>query len=123
MFPIFCEPENICKGISDTCGGKCFNQSLTLTISGQGLTPFCFDLRRKECIPEGPILDTAQYMCNGVCIPAYIPCNNTCLDNVLWRTNRRVQLFGPVQCQAFENNNIIPEENKIFLMSVLDFHM
>ena len=61
-------------------------------------------------------------MCNGICIPTYIPCNNTCLDNVLWRTNRREQLFGPVQCQDFENKNRIPEENKIFLKTVLEFH-
>lgn len=57
-----------------------------------------------KCIPEGSIGDRAHYMCNGRCIPAFIPCNNTCLDSVLWRTNRRENLFGPIACKDFDLN-------------------
>ena len=50
----------------------------------------------ENCIPDGAM---SNYMCNGICIPTFVPCNNTCLENVLWRTNRREQLFGPIICQ------------------------
>ena len=86
---------------------------------GRQLEPVCVNLEQTDCNPEGPIFDTAHYMCNGMCIPAYIPCNNTCLDNVLWRTNRREKLFGPHKCTGFDRD--IPEANKIYLQSILGF--
>ena len=46
----------------------------------------------------------AHYMCNGLCIPALIPCNNTCLSKVEWpsthytSTYSSEKLFGPATC-------------------------
>ena len=57
----------------------------------------------KECTPEGYLLG-ANHMCNGTCIPLIIPCNNICFENVLWRTNRREALFGPVVCEEIDSD-------------------
>ena len=112
-FPILCEEENLCKREWDPCGGRCLNPSLpTLAFSGIGYltnSPENYVLlftciKEADCIPEGPIFDSARYMCNGICIPVYIPCNQTCLDNVLWKTNRGEKLFGPIQCKEMEAN-------------------
>ena len=103
---------------SETCGGKCLNTSLpTLSFKSEGLEPYCINLQETSCIPEGI---GASYMCNGICIPYYIPCNNTCLDNVLLRSDRKEELFGPFQCQDFEDRKIV-KDNLMFLKSVLDF--
>ena len=56
---------------------------------------------------KGPVIDQGtmhmsdvMYMCNGVCIPAIIPCNNTCLDEVEWTHNKIEKLFGPASCSV-----------------------
>ena len=120
--PVLCEQENVCKREFDACGGKCLDPTLpTLSFNYRGLSPICTNLNWTECIPEGPIVDKAGYMCNGICIPVFVPCNNTCLDNILWRTNRREELFGPVKCQDFEEKARLREDNVLFLKSILDF--
>ena len=125
--PVLCMQENLCKSDIEPCGGRCLNPALpTLALTNTGLDPVCINLEETECIPEGPLWDHSSYMCNGICIPAYIPCNNTCPDNILWRTNRREELFGPVQCQDFEETGQLrelwlKEENVLFLKTLMDF--
>ena len=121
-YPVFCEEENLCKRETDPCGGKCLNSSLPiLSFDSLALEPICITSEATEfCLPEGPIVGQARYMCNGICIPVYIPCNNTCLDNILWRTNRREELFGPVQCQDFKKE-YFSEDRIWFLKNFIEF--
>ena len=59
-------------------------------------------------------------MCNGLCIPAIIPCNNTCLDNVEWSVNKTESLYGPLTCSKamykaplyFVNKDQWPQEDE-----------
>ena len=37
-------------------------------------------MAEEDCKTQGPLMDAAMYMCNGICVPAIIPCNNTCLS-------------------------------------------
>ena len=119
-YPVLCEEENLCKSEWDPCGGKCLNASLPIiAFSGSlsSITQVC--IKEIYCIPDGPIFGSAHYMCNGICIPVFIPCNHTCLDNVLWRTNRREELFGPIQCKEIEDNE--QTENILLLKSFINF--
>ena len=99
-YPVLCEDEFKCVNEVEQCGHKCLNPDLPIRAPwGRG--PFGNGGRcvaEDQCTTPGPILDHAKYMCNGLCIPAIIPCNNTCLDQVEWREGAYEKLFGPVTC-------------------------
>ena len=87
-------------GEYEPCGHKCLNPELPVWGPWGG-GPFgnhelC--ISEEHCTTSGPILESAKHMCNGLCIPAIIPCNNTCLDQVEWAEGRFERLYGPVTC-------------------------
>ena len=104
-YPIFCQEENQCKGIYEPCSGKCLNKEKTIISYEIGQTIVVTVCKAEnECIPEGPIFGGAFHMCNGICLPVFIPCNNTCIGSVLFRTNRRAPLSGPLNCEEISSN-------------------
>ena len=86
-----------CRTEDYPCGGKCPDPTLVWVPADDICIP------ESDCVPEGPI-DRARHLCNGLCIPSFVPCNGKCLDTVLWRTNRRSKLFGPVNCLENSRN-------------------
>ena len=124
MYPVYCEEEQICKPETALCGGKCLDPERPSIYvdyyKGYGFTTYCVDLALVDCIPEGSVMDRAHYICDGMCIPAFIPCNHSCYDNVLVSTNRREELYGPLNCSEIDKN--IPDSNKIYLQDLIDFN-
>ena len=94
-YPAFCQEENKCKPELAACMGKCLNPERPYLYVQYDLTIQCIhDL--DDCGLNGP-----HYLCNGICIPAFLPCNNTCSDNVFPGTYMWQPLFGPVKCNEF----------------------
>ena len=52
----------------------------------------------------GPVIDGPSgphYMCNGSCIPWYIPCQDVCLKELVVTSNRKIEIVGPIVCSDF----------------------
>ena len=85
------------------CGGKCYPRGLA--CEGRCEDPsHVWAPWRNTCIPEAECRPEKSrsglsYMCNGMCIPIYISCNNTCLESALVKPNRREELFASPVCQ------------------------
>ena len=94
------------------CGGKCLDAAKPTPYFGTArrtVFPSCINLEEDPCVPEGAALFDSYHMCNDMCIPVYIPCNNTCLDSYLLGTDSSQELIGPYTCSEFNRNtpNII----------------
>ena len=85
--------KDVCIKRNHSCYGKCIHQDIPILMPVENQCT-----SESKCVSKGLIFDEAHYMCNGQCIPVYIPCNNTCIDNVTWDTNRTAELFGPMRC-------------------------
>ena len=101
IYPFFCKEEGKCVAKWDTCKNKCVSPERQVWGPWND---YCYE-EETDCKIKGPVLDGGimllgwqMYMCNGVCIPVIIPCNNTCLDQVEWTQNKIEHLFGPVSC-------------------------
>ena len=90
LYPFFCKETNRCVAEWDTCG-----ENICVSPKRQIWGPwndYCYE-KESDCKMRGPVIEDGtmymndQYMCNGFCIPAIIPCNNTCLDHVEWTEN------------------------------------
>ena len=108
----YCEEENKCIREDEPCGHKCLNPDLPIWGPwGWGSFLETIGNDEQQCLAEEQcttvqqgigratyIPDFSKYMCNGICIPVVIPCNNTCLDRVEYSKGKFENLFGPVIC-------------------------
>ena len=95
-YSIYCgEEKGRCISAQEACYGKCLTPEYPI------LSPFSkagLCVSEEECLPEGPLWE-AYYICHGMCIPAFMPCNDTCLEDL------RFEFKGPVVCQETESIN------------------
>ena len=116
---MLCKEEDKCKREDEPCGHMCLNPDFPVWAPwGTEATMGTAEIKEK-CLPEGNCTfsghyvkgksnsdyryDSAMYLCNGLCIPTIIPCNNTCQDQVVWSNQYRRRyedLYGPVTCNG-----------------------
>ena len=84
----FCNGKCIDK--SKLCNGKCHPDMPIMSPWGGG---FC--MNELDCTRTGKF---ATKICNGFCIPAIIPCNNSCSDWTETSNQSTEKLFGPTTC-------------------------
>ena len=66
-----CHEEKRCRKKYEACNGKCTDPDL----------PIFFPWRGGLCTTEVECRGSKNaYMCNGMCIPHFSPCNNTCTE-------------------------------------------
>jgi len=114
--------KDVCIKRNQSCYGKCLHQDIPILMPVEHQCT-----SESKCVSKGFIFDEAHYMCNGQCIPVYIPCNNTCIDNVTWDTNRKAELFGPIKCTQIATTRLppsydpfaLPEEKFLYIKHYL----
>ena len=100
---MLCQENNECIEENEACNNRCLNPNLPIWSPWEN--GIC--LKEKDCN-----IDESRHMCNGICIPIIIPCNNECSDEVLsitykitipWFTYTFLtssKLLGPMTCSS-----------------------
>ena len=124
-YTVLCEEENKCITEDEPCGHKCISPDvpiwapwgrdprarMVVEVEGTSGTCLTADYAEEYCTTtvkcysgetcySTEIPNYSMYMCNGLCIPAIIPCNNKCLNRVEYVEGKSERLFGPVTCHG-----------------------